>query len=154
MKIRLARNGDYAAIARLHRATIKHVNSRDYPEDVISVWSGRSNANRFRNSASKVKICGALDGEKIIGFCDHELDRCEIGGLYVHKDFQGKGIGKKLMKKAEDSMKKTGGKKIRIMSTISAKSFYLKMGYKVIRKSFHRINDKRVEVYIMEKILE
>jgi len=151
MKIRLARDKDYAAIARLHKATIRHINSRDYPEDVISVWSGRTNAGRFRNSAAKVKRWVAVWGEKVIGFCDHDLKKCELGGLYIHKDFQEKGIGSKMMKKAEASMKKHGCKKIKLMSTITAKSFYRKMGYKVIKKGFHQIKDKKVEVFIMSK---
>jgi len=150
MKIRLTCDNDYTAIARLHRATIRHINSKDYPEDVISVWSGRTNANRFRNSAAKVNRWVALDGKKVIGFCDHDF-KCELGGLYIHKDFQGKGVGRKLMIKAEASMKKLGCKKIKLMSTITAKSFYRKMGYKVIKKGFHQIKDKKVEVFIMSK---
>jgi len=153
MRIRLAQNKDFACIARLHRETIRHVNSKDYPEDVISVWSGRTKASRFRNSASKVKRWVAIDKEKIIGFCDHDFN-CELGGLYIHKDFQGKGIGKKLVKKAEDSMKKLGCKKIKIMSTVTAKTFYQKNGYKVIKKSSHQIEDKKVDVFIMNKTIK
>jgi len=150
MEIRLAQDKDYAAIARLHKATIRHINSRDYPEDIIEVWSGRTNAKRFRSSAFKVKRWVAIEGEKVIGFCDHDF-KCDLGGLYIHKDFQGKGVGGKLMKKAEASMKKLGCKIITIMSTITAKSFYQKMGFKIIKKGFHQIKDKKVEVFFMSK---
>ena len=44
MRIRLARDEDYAAIARLHRQTIRNVNSKDYTEDQINTWSARTNA--------------------------------------------------------------------------------------------------------------
>ena len=150
MIIRLARDKDYAAIARLHKATIRQVNSGDYPEDVIEVWSGRTNANRFRNSAAEVKRWVAVWGEKVIGFCDHDF-KCELQGLYVHKDFQGKGVGGKLYRKAEASMKKLGCKNMKLMSTITAKPFYQKMGYRVIKKSFVPIKDKKVEVVVMSK---
>lgn len=153
MKIRLAQDKDYAAIARLHRATIKHINSKDYPEDVISVWAGRTNVRRFRNNAAKVKRWVAVENDKIIGFCDHNY-QCELDGLYIHKDFQGKGVGKKLLKVAEDSMKKLGCKKIKIISTITAKTFYQKNSYKVIKRKLHQIEDKKAKVFIMSKIME
>jgi ribosomal protein S18 acetylase RimI-like enzyme len=137
-------------MARLHRGTIRHINSKDYPEDAISAWSGRTSTARFRSSAKKVKRWVAVVDEKVVGFCDHNF-KCELGGLYTHKDFQGKGVGKKLMEKAEASMKKQGCKKIKIQSTITAKGFYQKMGYKVIKKSFHRVNDKKLEIFIMSK---
>jgi putative acetyltransferase len=153
MIIRLAQDKDFASIARLHRETIRHVNSKDYPEDIILVWSGRTKASRYRNSASKVKRWVAVENEKVIGFCDHNF-KCELDGLYIHKDFQGKGIGKKLLKKAEDSMKKIGCKIIKIISTITAKTFYQKNGYKVIKKSSHQIEDKKADVFIMSKTIK
>ena len=55
MKIRLAQDKDYAEMARLHRGSVRHINSKDYPNDVIAVWSKRTKAERFRSSASKVK---------------------------------------------------------------------------------------------------
>ena len=154
MRIRLAQDKDYAAIAHLHRATIRHINSKDYPEDIISVWSGRTKANRFRNSESKVKRWVAVEDEKITGFCDHEKTECEIGGLYVHKDYQSKGIGKKLLEKAESSLKKMGCKKIKIMSTISAKNFYQRNGYKIIKKGLHMVENKKLKIFILSKTIK
>jgi putative acetyltransferase len=153
MIIRLAEDKDYAAIARLHRGTIKHINSNDYPEDVISVWAGRTSASRYRNSAEEVKRWVAVEKNKIVGFCDHDF-KCDLGGLYVHKDFQGKGVGKKLLDVAEASMKKMGCKKITIMSTVSAKTFYEKNDYEVVGTGVHRIEDKKVDVLNMVKIME
>jgi putative acetyltransferase len=150
MKIRFAQDTDYAAIARLHRSTIRHVNSKDYPAEVISIWSKRTKASRYRESAAKVKRWVAVEKGKIIGFCDHGF-QCEIGGLYVHKDFQGKGVGRKLLKKMEVSMKQLGCNKIKIVSTISAKYFYKKHGYRVIKKKLHQIENKKVDVFLMNK---
>lgn len=79
MKIRLVRDKDYAAIARLHRQTIRHINSADYPEDIIHVWSGRTDAKRFRDSAGKCKRWVVVQNDKIVGFCDHGFE-CELGG--------------------------------------------------------------------------
>lgn len=44
MRVRRARDDDYAAIARLRRQTIRRVNAGDYPKDVIDRWSAKENA--------------------------------------------------------------------------------------------------------------
>ncbi len=152
MRIRLARDEDYAAIARLHRQTIRNINSKDYSEDIIHLWSGRTNAQRFRSSAHKCKRWVAIDKDKIVGFCDHNFE-CELWGLYIDKDYLGKGVGSKLLKVAEDSMRKEGCKEIMLKSTITAKDFYEKNGYKIIKKTMHKIGDKKLQIYVMSKKL-
>jgi len=152
MKIRLARDKDYAEIARFHRSTIRNINSKDYSEEIIRIWSARTKAERYRTSANKCKRWVAIENNKIIGFCDHDFE-CEIGGLYVHKNHGGKGVGSRLLKKAEDSLKKQGCKKILIRSTITAKNFYKKNGYKVMKEDFQDIEGEKVRIYIMVKVI-
>lgn len=157
MKIRLASDGDCAEIARLHRATIRHINSKDYPKKIIKAWSERTNAKRFRDSLSKCKRWVAVEKGKIIGFVDHGKGD-ELWGLYVHKDYIGKGLGSKLLKIAENSLKKQGAKTIKIESTITARPFYEKNGYEFVKKGLHPVfGDKEsglfVDVCIMEKKL-
>ena len=153
MKIRLARDKDYAGMARFHRATIRHINSWDYPEDIIKVWAGRTNAKRFRDSAHKCKRWVAVKKGKIVGFVDYGNDD-ELWGLYVHKDYVGKRIGSQLLKIAEDSLRKQGVKIIKIKSTITARRFYEKHGYKVIKKALHQVMDKKLRIYIMVKSIK
>ncbi|MFA7314419.1 MAG: GNAT family N-acetyltransferase [Candidatus Magasanikbacteria bacterium] len=151
MKIRLARDEDYVVIARLHRQTIRQVNKKDYNKEQIRVWSGRTSTKRFRESAHMCKRWVALDTEKVIGFADHPLDKCVLWGLFVHKDYIGKSVGSKLIKKVEASLLKQGCKNIKIESTITAKEFYKKQGYKVRKKSFHQFENQKVETYILSK---
>jgi ribosomal protein S18 acetylase RimI-like enzyme len=152
MRIRLAREGDYVTIARLHRQTFRNINSKDYTKDQINAWSTRTNAQRFRNSANKCKRWVAVQDDKVVGFCDHTLDG-EFWGLYVHKDFIGKGIGSRLLKVAEDSLKKMGFKKVHLEATVTAKEFYKKHGYRVMKKDLHPINNEKLEIFNMSKTL-
>ena len=126
------------------------MNSKDYPEDIIKVWSGRTNAKRFRDSAHKCKRWVAVEKNKIVGFVDHGNDD-ELWGLYIHKDYVGKGIGSQLLRIAEDSLKKQGVGIIKIKATITAKKFYEKHGYKVVKKALHTVEGKKLEIYVMEK---
>lgn len=144
MKIRLSTNKDSAEMARLRRTTIRYVNSKDYPKDVVHNWAAKVGAKNFRESADTSKRWVAVDNEKIIGFCEHTFV-CEISRIYVHKDHLRKGVGSQLLKVAEDSLKKLGCQEITFESSITAKDFYEKNGYKVGKKvAYHGDNDAPV----------
>ena len=122
MKIRLARDEDYAEIARLRRQTIRNVNSHDYSQDIICDWIAQTSTKKIRAKAHEYRRWVATENDKIIGFCDHTLG-CELSRLYVHKDHLRKGVGSHLLKVAEDSLMRRGCKEITIESTITAKAF-------------------------------
>ena len=150
MRIRKFRSEDATAVARLHRETIRHINSNDYPEDIIKVWSGRVTAKKHRDPMKIGKKWVAVLSRKIVGFVNHSL-KGEFWGLYVHKDHQGEGIGSKLLQTAEDSLKKMGVRNIQIVASVSAKKFYERKGYKVIKKQPHLMENKKMVSYLMEK---
>jgi len=50
-------------------------------------------------------------------------------------------------------MRKEGCKEIMLKSTITAKDFYEKNGYKIIKKTMHKIGDKKLQIYVMSKKL-
>ncbi len=151
MRIRRARDTDYAEIARLRRQTIRSVNSKDYPEDVIHSWSAKAGARSFRESADTCKRWVALEKEKIVGFCEHSFE-CELSRIYVHKDALRKGVGSRLLGVAEASLQKQGCKVVILESTITAKEFYKKNGYKVLSKTFYQEKENE-PVYKMSKKL-
>lgn len=78
-------------------------------------------------------------------------DDDELWGLYVHKNYVGKGIGSRLLNIAEKSLKSQGVKVIKIKSTLTARRFYEKHGYKVVKKVLHPVEDKKLRIYIMAK---
>ena len=137
MRIRSVRDEDYAALARLRRQTIRNVNNSDYPEDTIRNWSAKVRAQDFRESADSCMRWVALDGNRITGFCEHNFAG-EISRIYVHKDYLRKGVGSRLLKLAEESLKKHGCTEIRVESTVTAKEFYEKNGNKVVENATHK----------------
>ncbi len=154
IRIRLAKDTDYAAIARMHRSTIRVVNAKDYPTKTIRAWSGMAKASRLRSSASRAKRWVATNNGQIVGFCDHYLNTCSVRALYVHKSYQGKGVGAKLLATVEASLKRSGCKIMKIESTITARPFYASQGYKTIRRkqtSFREMSTIKIPVYVMRK---
>jgi hypothetical protein len=142
MAIRPARDGDYAAIARLRRQTIRHVNAPDYPDEVIRRWSAKESAATLRASAESCRRWVALVRGRIIGFCEHD-SRGSLSRLYVHKDH---------LRGAEASLKKQNCNEVRLDSTITAKGFYAARGYKVVKRVDYSDN-KSEPIYKMRKKL-
>ena len=152
MYIRKFRDLDAVELSRMHRETIRTINSKDYPKEQIKIWAERSTAKRFRKYAKDNAIFVALIKNKIIGFTEYKDN--EVKALYVHKDYIGKGIDEKLLKKLIDITYKKGIRKLKCMSTITAKNFYLNQGFKVIRKTKFLIGNQKLKVYEMIKQLK
>ena len=71
----------------------------------------------------------------------------------MHKDYMGRGVGSKLLKVAEASLKKRGCKKNEIEATVTAKPFYMKHGYQVVKKGIHKFEGTSAPVFFMAKKL-
>ena len=152
MKIRKARLTDAIELSRMHKGTIRNVNKHDYSPKQIKVWSSRTNVHRFRNSHNLAIRYVAVEGGQIVGYSDFKKENPEnFWGLYVHKNHLGKGIGSRLLEKMIKVAKKMGAKKFRLEATKTAKTFYQKKGFKVLKKTIHTIEGEQLEVYVMEK---
>jgi putative acetyltransferase len=73
----------------------------------------------FYVAQSKGKIVGILRGRKE-----------RLASLFVHKDFQQRGIGRELVEHFESESAGQGVSVIRVAATVYAIPFYLKLGYK------------------------
>lgn len=152
MQIRKFRNSDAVELARMHRGTIRVINKKDYTKQQIKVWATAS-AKRWRDNAKAKNsaIFVALNKNKLIGFI--QLKGSEVKALYVHKNYIGREVGKRLLKKLEETAYKKSIRKLICLSTITAKDFYNKHGYKTIKKTKYKIGNQKLTVYKMEKNL-
>ena len=142
---------DAVSLARLHRGTIRSINKKDYSPKEIAAWSGRTSAKRFKNLAELNARYVAWEKRRIVGFGDYKNN--EVMGLYIHKKDIGKGIGTQLLTKIEKEVYANGGRTIKCTSTITARHFYEKNGFKVIQKTNHQIQDQKLPVFKMRKKL-
>ncbi|HET6418939.1 MAG TPA: GNAT family N-acetyltransferase [Geobacteraceae bacterium] len=94
-----------------------------------------------------------VEGGRIIGSVNGlmEGDRCLIGRLMVHPDFQGRGIGTTLMKAIEGSFADARAWEL-FTGELSLKNIrlYERLGYRVVRKEQFR--GSRFAVVFMEKL--
>jgi GNAT superfamily N-acetyltransferase len=126
--------GDEVGIAEAHRRSIHELCSKDYAPEQIADWGGaRIKPERYVESITKnsEKFFVLDDSGTIGGFAGWFGE--EIQGFYMHPEYVGKGWGRKLFQVAEtDFWQATQHPICTIISTITAKLFYEKMGYKVV----------------------
>jgi ribosomal protein S18 acetylase RimI-like enzyme len=116
-----------------------HKLARTNMEYYIEKHWGNWDEIKFKANLKKENLKIVKFNEKIIGYYNIEAHR---NILYLHdiqiiKSFQGKGLGKYLMKSIENYTKKKGLKKIKfkVFNENPAKLFYKKLGYKIIGKN-------------------
>lgn len=148
MIIRKYKEKDCEDLAKLFYDTVHCVNCKDYTPKQLNVWAtGKVDIAKWKNSFLEHESFVAIEKNKIVGFGDIDntgyLDR-----LYVHKDMQGKRIATALCEKLENSV---CAQKVMTHASITAKSFFEKRGYVVIKEQRVLREGIALTNYIMEK---
>ena len=147
MIIREYQQDDCKEITELFYNTVHTVNSKDYTEEQLTVWAtGRVDLEQWDRSLQEHFSLIAVDEGKIVGFGDMDstgyLDR-----LYVHKDYQRKGIATALC----EALEKMVSGKIITHASITARPFFENRGYKVIAEQQVVRQNIPLTNFIMEK---
>lgn len=150
MIIREYRESDCKQAAELFLCTVHTVNAKDYSAEQLDAWAPKSmDLEAFNRSLLLHFSLVALKGGAVIGFGDIDesgyLDR-----LYVHRDYQGRGVASELCRRLESRYKV---KKIVTHASITAKPFFEKRGYKALKRQEVERRGVLLTNYVMEKIL-
>lgn len=144
--IRRAGINDLPAITELFRGTIQFINSKDYTPEQVAVWSsGADNTARWSQSIDNQYFIVAETNGVIAGFASITTEGY-LDFMYVHKDYQRKGIATVLLTEIE--RKAAEQKNSQIYSDVSktTKGFFEKMGYNCREV----VNDKAVNGVMFE----
>ncbi|ERJ59338.1 GNAT family N-acetyltransferase [Sphingobacterium paucimobilis] len=150
MEIRKYQSNDIKEIAKLFYETVHTINKTDYSKEQLAVWAtGDIDITKWDISFQSHHSFVALENDVIVGFGDIDetgyLDR-----LYVHKNFQGRGIATAICDLLE---KEVSVDCIQVHASITAKPFFLKRGYKVIKEQEVERQGVLLTNYLMEKCL-
>lgn len=148
MHIRKYEPTDLAEIAALFYDTVHTVNAKDYTAEQLHVWAnGKVDADRWGTSFLEHHTLVAVDGARIIGFGD--MDRTGyLDRLYMHKDYQGQGVATALCDALESTVQSG---KITTHASITARPFFEKRGYCVIKEQQVDLQGILLTNYVMEK---
>lgn len=148
MIIRRYEPTDCKYLAKLFYNTVHTINAKDYTKEQLNVWAnGNTDLEEWNQSLLEHYTFVAVEDDVIVGFGDIDktgyLDR-----LFVHKDYQHKGIATAICNELENIVDTSN---IQTHASITAKSFFEKRGYKVLGEQ--RIERKGIFLtnYIMEK---
>ncbi|QDW72974.1 GNAT family N-acetyltransferase [Lachnospiraceae bacterium KGMB03038] len=156
MILRAYRPSDCEEAAKLFYETVHAVNARDYTKEQLNAWASENIDLRkwdqsFQDHYSLVAVETRMAEEgKILGFGDMDetgyLDR-----LYVHKDHQRQGIAAMLCDRLEAYAWKKGAGSVITHASVTAKPFFEKRGYRVVREQQVSRQGILLTNYVMEK---
>lgn len=131
LNLRKYHPSDCQALAELFYDTVHTVCKNDYSEKQLDAWAtGNIDLVKWNQSfRSHYTIVAEINGS-IAGFGDIDLNGY-LDRLYVHKDYQRRGIGSYICSILENMV---DSDKIITHASITAKGFFEKRGYKVIKE--------------------
>ncbi|MGL4877032.1 GNAT family N-acetyltransferase [Paraclostridium dentum] len=130
MIIREYKSSDCKELTELFYNTVHTVNSSDYTKEQLNVWAtGQVDLEKWNQLFQMHYSVVAVENEVIIGFGDID-NNGYLDHLFVHADYQGKGIATAMCNELERFIEG----KIVTHASITARPFFEKRGYKVIKE--------------------
>ena len=145
---------DISEMHALFRTTVLAVNSKDYTKEEVEDWASCGDSvEHWKELLAENDYVGALDGQgNIIGFSSMNAEGY-LHSMFVHKDWQGKGVATLLLSEVEKMARGYGVHKICVEVSITARPFFEKLGYRVVKEQKARANRLWLTNYVMEKTL-
>lgn len=148
MMLRNYKPEDCTYLARLFYETVHSVNAKDYTKEQLNVWAtGNVDLEKWNESLLAHISVVAVENDSIVGFGDMErtgyLDR-----LYVHKDYQKRGIAAAICDRLEMAVM---AEKYVTHASVTARPFFEKRGYRVIKEQQVERQGICLTNYVMEK---
>ena len=143
---------DIPEMQALFRATVLHVNVRDYTQEEVADWASCGDSmEHWQSLLDRYRFIATLDRQGgITGFTSMNAGG-HLHSLFVHEDWQGKGIATRLLHEAERMAHAFGASRIHLEASITARPFFEKQGYRVVRKQQAKANRLYLTNYVMEK---
>jgi len=152
-KLRHVESNDLSDILFLFKSSIEQTCSTHYTTQQTSAWvSVISNEEKWKRKFQEQHFIVAEINNQIVGFAFKEKNHLDL--LYVHPDFQQFGIGSELYLSLEDVARREMYSSITTESSITAKEFFHKKGFKIIAKQIVQINGIDIPNLKMEKELK
>lgn len=151
--IRQAILNDLQAMQDLFVQTILSICRHDYSPEQIAVWtSSIENTKRWTDKLMKQYFLIAEIHEKIVGYASLENNEY-VDFLYIHKDFQRKGIAHLLYSALEAKAIDQGTTLLTSDVSITARPFFEKKGFKMVEEQINYIKGVEIINYKMNKEL-
>lgn len=133
MPVRRAVSEDVHQILNLFYETIQKVNSEDYSEAQIRVWSEARDEETWKKKIQDQYFLVKEVDHEILGFSSID-ETGYLDFLYVHAAHQGKGIASALLREISKKAADQGNRTVWTSSSITAQPFFRKHGFVETKK--------------------
>jgi ribosomal protein S18 acetylase RimI-like enzyme len=131
--IRHATAADAEAVHKIVLLALRETNARDYPSSVIERLVLTLPDKVASNLETWCAFVAIVNG-RVVG--TGSLNGQTVTSVYVHPDYQGRGIATKLMDAVENTATAQSQRTLSAQSSVTAKAFYAKRGFKIVREGF------------------
>lgn len=154
MELRRYAPEDTGEILRLFYETVHTVNARDYSPEQLAVWAPeKADASRWQQTLSAHQSYVAVEDGQIVGFADLDVPAAYFDRLYIHKDYQRRGIAALLAERIERDAREAGIAVLEVAASITARPFFEKRGYRLVREQQVERGGVFLTNFVMEKAL-
>lgn len=153
MNIRLFEKQDAEKVAQLFHETVREINCHDYSSAQVKAWAPDNlHFQDWATRCSSKFTYVADDAGVIAGFGELEPDG-HIGCFYCHKSYQRCGVGRQIYQAMEAKARVLGVNHLTVEASITAKPFFQRMGFAIVKEQEVFCRGERFINYAMEKWL-
>ena len=151
--IRKFNESDAQMVSDLIIRTLRTSNIKDYSVEILDEVAARMMPEDILTQANERHMYVAEEEGKIVG-CGaigsylEKVDESCLFTIYVLPEYQGKGIGRRIVETLEMDEYALRAKRIEIHASITGLPFYLKLGY-TYKNGFAELDDE--QLYTLEK---
>lgn len=145
---------DIPEMQELFRSTVLNVNIRHYTKEEVEDWASCGDSvEHLKELLSHNHFIGAFDeASRMVGFSSMNKDGY-LHSMFVHKDWQGKGVATQLLSEVEHIARQWGVAEITSEVSLTARPFFEKKGYEIVKMQKHRANKLELTNFVMRKLL-
>ena len=154
MHVRELKVGEEQILWELFRSTIRNVNVRDYTESQVHAWA----PDDFDSTiwTEKMQSIGPfvvdVEGE-IVGYSDLQPAGL-IDHLFVHHQWQRRGVGRTLMSEIERRASRSEIPHLETHASITARPFFEAFSFTVVREQVLELRGEKLTNYVMQRRMQ
>lgn len=151
VEIRDYQSADTEALISIFHNSVHSIENQYYSQKQLDAWAPKGNSiSNWKARWMKTPPIIAIINNQIAGFAEFEANG-HIDCFYCHSDFQGKGVGSRMLEKIEELALIQKNKKIFAEVSINAKPFFINRGFEVIKEQVVHRNGVDLMNFLMEK---
>jgi putative acetyltransferase len=139
--IRPATPGDCENILAAHVGAIRELCRAEYSETQLAGWAERLTPAGYLPAIAKNTFLVAEYSGRVVAFAEFAPSRGEVVAMYVHPEHARTGIGTRLFREIEQVAAASGLAAMHLSSSLSAVSFYERLGFVAGPRSVHRLGN-------------